>query len=105
MLKFFRTPLGRLRLIAFLEGLSLLLLIGIAVPIKYTQGDPSLVKMLGPIHGLLFLFFVINTLSFGIGQKWKFRETTWKVLLASLVPFGTFYIDYKILSRIRPERP
>jgi integral membrane protein len=100
-MKFFTTKIGRLRLIAFLEGISLLVLIGIAVPLKYANGDPSLVKALGPVHGLLFLLFVINTLSFGIEQKWKFLETTWKVILACLIPFGTFYIDYKILSRIR----
>ena len=101
MLKFLQTKLGRLRLIGFLEGLSLLVLIGIAVPLKYAGGDPSLVKALGPVHGLLFLLFVINTLSFGIERKWKFLETTWKVILACLIPFGTFYIDYTILSRIK----
>ncbi|GAB3935897.1 DUF3817 domain-containing protein [Larkinella terrae] len=99
-MKFLNTKIGRLRLIAFLEGISLLVLIGIAVPLKYANNDPSLVKMMGPVHGLLFLLFVINTLSFGIEHKWKFMDTTWKVILACFIPFGTFYIDYKILSRV-----
>jgi integral membrane protein len=100
MLKFLTTKIGRLRLIAFLEGVSLLVLVGIAVPLKYAYDDPSLVKTMGPIHGLLFVFFVINTLSIGVEYKWKFRTTTWKVLLACFIPFGTFYIDKTILSEM-----
>jgi integral membrane protein len=96
-----KTKIGRLRLIAFFEGFSLLILTGIAVPLKYIYHDPSLVKTLGPIHGLLFVLFVFNTLSAGVEYKWKFRTTTWKVLLACLIPFGTFYIDKTILSRIK----
>lgn len=103
MLKFIKTKLGRLRLIAFLEGVSLLLLVGIGMPLKYVYHDPAFVKALGPVHGLLFLFFVLNTLSVGIMYKWKFGTTTWKVLLACVVPFGTFYIDKTILSKM--EQP
>ncbi|UFH53202.1 DUF3817 domain-containing protein [Spirosoma sp. KNUC1025] len=91
---------GRLRLLGLLEGVSLLLLIGIAVPAKHIFGNPALVKSIGPVHGILFLLFVFNTLSVGVEQNWKFRTTTWKVLLACVIPFGTFYIDKKILSKI-----
>lgn len=100
MLKFLTTKIGRLRLIGFLEGTSLLILIGIAMPLKYVFGDPSLVKTMGTIHGLLFIFFVINTLSVGVEYKWKFSTTTWKVLIACIIPFGTYYIDKTILSKI-----
>ncbi|MDB5257517.1 MAG: hypothetical protein JWM14_2212 [Chitinophagaceae bacterium] len=100
MNKFFSTALGRLRLLAFLEGISLLVLVGIAVPAKYYLHDPSLVKAIGPVHGMLFLLFVINTISLGVAQHWSFKTTTWKVLLACIIPFGTFYIDWKILSRL-----
>ncbi len=97
------SSIGRLRLIGFLEGVSLLVLIGIAVPMKYLFANPALVKSIGPVHGLLFLLFVFNTLYVGVEQHWKFRTTTWKVLLACVVPFGTFYIDRKILSVIQPK--
>ena len=100
MTKFFKTKIGRLRIVALLEGLSLIVLVGIAVPLKYAFQEPALVKTIGPIHGLLFLIFVINTVSVGIEYNWKFQETTWKVLLACVIPFGTFYIDCKILSKI-----
>lgn len=101
MTNLFQTKLGRLRLIGFLEGISLLVLLGIAVPLKYSGGDPSLVRAIGPVHGLFFLLFVINTLRVGIEHNWKFLETTWKVIVACFVPFGTFYIDYTILSRMK----
>ncbi|MFD0766101.1 DUF3817 domain-containing protein [Mucilaginibacter lutimaris] len=90
------TNIGPLRIIAFLEGISLLLLIFIAVPLKYMLHDPAMVKAMGPVHGALFLLFIINTISVGVGQKWNW-STTGKVLLACVIPFGTFYIDRKIL--------
>ncbi|RKS25397.1 integral membrane protein [Flavobacterium endophyticum] len=95
-----KTPIGRLRLIGYIEGLSLLVLLFFAVPLKYAAGDPSLSKIMGPLHGALFLLFIFNTLSVGVEQQWKFRQTTYKVMLACIIPFGTFYIDRKILSKI-----
>ncbi|MBL7932452.1 MAG: DUF3817 domain-containing protein [Bacteroidia bacterium] len=97
------TKLGRLRILAILEGISLLILVGVAVPLKHVGNDPSLVKIIGPVHGLLFLLFIVNTLSVGVEQNWKFSTLTWKVLLACIIPFGTFYIDRKILSKINPS--
>ncbi len=91
------SSVGRLRLIGFLEGVSLLVLLGIAVPLKHFYGNPVLVRAMGPVHGLLFLLFVFNALSVGVQQQWNFKTTTWKVLLACVVPFGTFYIDRKML--------
>lgn len=98
MLYIFKTKIGRLRLVGFLEGISLLVLTGIAVPMKYVYGDAHWVRVMGPIHGLLFLLFVINTLSVGVEYRWRFATTTWKVLVACVVPFGTFYIDRKVLA-------
>ena len=100
MLKFLTTKIGRLRLIAFLEGMSLLILVFIAMPLKYIWHDPAMVKTMGSVHGVLFLLFVVNTLSVGVEYKWKFSTTTWKVLLACIIPFGTFYIDKTILSKM-----
>jgi integral membrane protein len=94
------TNIGRLRIIGFLEGISLLVLVFIAVPLKYAWHDPSVVRAMGPIHGALFLLFIVNTVSVGVEQKWQFK-TTCKVLLACIIPFGTFYIDRKILREAK----
>jgi integral membrane protein len=100
MKQLFNSKLGRLRLAGLLEGISLLVLVFVAVPLKYLNNDPALVKSLGPVHGILFLWFVINTLSVGVEYRWRFATTTWKVLVACMIPFGTFYIDRKILRKM-----
>ena len=71
------TKVGRLRIIGFLEGISLLALVFVAVPAKYAFDNPTLSKALGPVHGALFLLFVLNALSVGLEQHWKFKDTTW----------------------------
>ena len=94
----FSTALSRLKLLGWLEGSSLLLLVGLAVPLKYVFALPALVGIIGPVHGILFLLFIFQTISTGIEQQWRFRQTTWKVLLACLIPFGTFYINAWLLK-------
>lgn len=100
MIHLFKTKIGRLRIIGILEGISLLVLIFIAVPMKYFLGNPEWSRIMGPVHGALFLLFVFNTLSVGVEYEWKFRTTTWKVLLGCMIPFGTFYIDRKVLRKM-----
>jgi integral membrane protein len=95
---FFSTAVGRLKLLGWLEGSSLLLLVGLAVPLKYICDAPAFVKILGPIHGILFLLFIFQAISAGIEQRWSFRKTTWKVLVACLIPFGTFYVNARLLK-------
>jgi integral membrane protein len=93
MKKYLITDIGRLRLIAFLEGISLLILVFAGMPLKYYLQSPGLVKTLGPIHGVLFIAFVILTLQVSITSKWNILKTTAPVLISSFIPFGTFYID------------
>ena len=87
------------RIISYLEGISYILLLFIAVPIKYYANDPSLVKLLGMPHGLLFVAYVILSLVSSKKYNWKFIKTL-VVLISSIIPFGTFYVDYKYLSLI-----
>ena len=103
MKNLFKTNIGRLRILGFLEGTSLLLLVFVGVPLKYFASASTFVKVLGPVHGALFLLFLFNTLSVAVAHGWKFKTTTWKVLLACLVPFGTFYVDRTILRREQPD--
>ena len=103
MKKYLYSDIGRLRLLAFLEGVSLLLLVFIAVPIKYYFENPALVKAIGPVHGILFLLFVVNAIQIGVAYRWKLK-TTFKVLVACIIPFGTFYIDSNLLRRMHQEQ-
>lgn len=84
------------RIVSFLEGVSYLLLLFIATPIKYLQGDDSYVKMLGMPHGILFMLYVVLAIVIKKEMNWD-NKTLGIVLAASILPFGTFYIDKKYL--------
>ena len=86
------------RLITLLEGSSYLLLLFVAVPLKYLMGDESYVKLLGMPHGVLFITYIV--FSFVMQKKMNWNTTSFIIiLLASIIPFGTFYVDKKYLSK------
>ena len=84
------------RFVAFLEGISYILLLFIAVPIKYLLNDPTYVKLLGMPHGILFIGYIILCVIGKNNLKWSYLEF-FIVSAASLIPFGTFYVDKKYL--------
>jgi len=86
------------RIVALLEGVSYILLLFIASPIKWFYNDPQYVKMLGMPHGILFIAYVVIAVIISSDMKWSTR-TLWIVLIASVIPFGTFYIDKKYLKQ------
>ncbi len=91
-----KTALGRLRIIAFLEGCSFLLL-GVTMILKYKYAMPGPNYVVGLAHGVLFVFYVGLVLQVSLIHKWNLLKMFW-AFLASLVPFGTFYAD-KVLFR------
>ncbi|MFY0629105.1 MAG: DUF3817 domain-containing protein [Flavobacteriaceae bacterium] len=84
------------RVVSFLEGTSYLLLLFVATPIKYLLDDPQYVKILGMPHGLLFVAYIVLAYLIKDEMKWN-GKTFGIVLLASIIPFGTFYVDKKYL--------
>lgn len=100
MKKYLTHGVGLLRLIGFLEGISFLVLVFIAMPIKYIGQNPVPVQIIGQAHGLLFVVFVLYTIVISFKLKWD-KLTSLKVLISSIIPFGTFYIDKTILSKIK----
>jgi integral membrane protein len=86
------------RVIAFLEGVSYLLLLFIATPVKYLLDDPQYVKMLGMPHGVLFMIYIVLAIMIRSDFKWNSRQFS-IVLIASVIPFGTFYVDRKYLKK------
>ena len=91
-----KTALGRLRIVAFCEGISFLLF-AVTMPMKYYMDMPGANKVVGMAHGILFLLYIVLALQNAIIQKWKFITIGW-VLLASIVPFGTFVAEAKIFN-------
>jgi integral membrane protein len=97
MIELAKTQLGRLRIIGFVEGISYLVLLGIAMPLKYIYELPQMVRITGMIHGLLFVLYVLYVCIVAVQLRWSW--SLWKAFLAfvaSLVPFGTFWADVRL---------
>lgn len=84
--------LKRLRMIAWGEGISFLILLFVAMPMKYLADRPEMVRIVGMLHGLLFLLFLLGTLQAKIEYQWS-GSRTGRVLLASVIPFGMLLFD------------
>ncbi|MEO6244002.1 MAG: DUF3817 domain-containing protein [Opitutaceae bacterium] len=90
------TSLGRLRLVGSLEGASFLLLVGVAMPLKYFWGHPEAVGVMGMAHGVLFLAFVAAIIQAHLEYGWPLRRSA-LLFLAALLPFGPFVADRRLL--------
>jgi len=93
----FNTPLERFRFIAFVEGCSFLL-IGITMILKYRYDMPGPNYVVGMVHGLLFILYIVLLIQVTYLYKWSFWKLTLS-FIASLIPFGTFYADKKLFSK------
>ena len=89
------TQLGRLRILAFVEGVSFLILLFVTMPLKYGFGMPEPNKVFGMVHGLLFVLYVLAVIQAKIEWNWSLKKTG-LALLASIIPFGTFWADVKL---------
>jgi integral membrane protein len=89
-------PLRQLRLIAFLEGLSFVLLLFVA---KYLAELPMAVRIVGSVHGLLFLVFVAALYRVVLEQEWPARRWL-AAFVSSLLPFGTLFFDRTLKREI-----
>ncbi|WP_210116243.1 DUF3817 domain-containing protein [Hymenobacter fodinae] len=90
-----QTLLGRLRAVGILEGISFLVLLGIAMPLKYMFEEPAAVRIVGMAHGVLFVLYVLLVLQASLTYSWSWRKVL-LALIVSVVPFGTFWADKKL---------
>jgi integral membrane protein len=90
------------RRIGFAEGISFLLLMGVAMPLKYALGLPLAVKIMGWIHGTLFIAYVTLGRQVARNQGWSSRQE-WLAYLSAVLPFGTFVFDHKFLRAEKPH--
>ena len=86
------------RVVSFLEGISYLLLMSLGLYYKYALNDPSYVKMFGMPHGVLFMLYIILAIMLKKEMNWSIKDLG-IVLLCSIIPFGTFYMDYTYLKK------
>ncbi len=85
------------KIIAILEGISFLVLLGIAMPVKYILGHPVATQIVGMAHGILFIAYVIMVVLMRNQLNWNLK-ITFLVLAASVLPFGPFVVDRKLLK-------
>lgn len=90
-----KNPVPLLRRVALIEGASFLILLGIAMPLKYLAGMPLAVKVVGWAHGVLFVAFCFLLLQAMLVMGWSFARSA-VVFVASLLPFGPFLLDRKM---------
>ena len=87
-----KSSIGLLRKVGLLEGVSLLVLLFIAMPLKYIWDQPMAVKVVGWIHGALFVLFMLLVLRVYDQRGWPFKKVI-LAFLAAFLPFGTFVFD------------
>lgn len=93
-------PIGRLRIVAFIEGMSYLVLLAIAMPLKYFLDMPQAVKIVGSLHGLLFVLYVLAVIHVTFAHRWTVLKVLF-ALLAAFIPFGNFVLDSRLLKNSR----
>jgi integral membrane protein len=87
--------LNTFRLVSLIEGLSFLVLLFIAMPLKYHWGHPDVVPAVGMTHGMLFIAYVALAVMVGQRQSWSDRFM-FAVIIAGMLPFGCFVLEQKL---------
>jgi len=98
------SKLKHFRMAAYIEGWSFIILLFVAMPLKYVMGIAIATKIIGMLHGALFIWFLL-ALGSARAEQDKDAKFVFTSILASLVPFGTFFLDKKILKPMDNENP
>ena len=94
----YKSALGRFRTIAIIEGISFLVLLFFAMPLKYFAGIPEFVTWVGWAHGVLFVLYMLAGLDVRRALNWDYKKVI-PAVLAAFIPFGPFLLDKRILRQ------
>jgi integral membrane protein len=94
--------LTRYRVMAYVVGVMLLVLVFVAVPVKYIGDDPTLVQTVGPIHGFLYIVYLIVTIDLAFRMKWPLGRML-LIMLAGTVPFMSFVAERWVTRHARSK--
>ena len=95
--------LTRFRVMAYVVGVLLLILVFVAVPLRYLADQPLLVSIVGPIHGFLYMVYLVVAFDLSMRARWPLRYTI-LILLAGTVPFLSFVAERSVTRRVRAAR-
>ncbi|WP_448623954.1 DUF3817 domain-containing protein [Geodermatophilus sp. URMC 64] len=96
--------LTRYRVMAYVVGVMLLILVFVAVPLRYAAGIPEVSKIVSPIHGLLYIVYLVAAFDLALKARWTGKGTV-LVLLAGVVPFLSFWAERRVTARVRAGQP
>jgi integral membrane protein len=99
-----RAALLRYRLIAWVVGVGLIVLVLVGVPLKYAADQPAVVAVVGPAHGFLYIVYLLASVDLAVRGRWPLRRTV-LVMLAGTVPFLSFVAERVVTRLVRAESP
>ncbi len=94
----------RYRIIAIVVGIGLIVLVFVGVPLEYLADNDSVVKIVGPVHGALYVLYLIAGFELSQRCKWS-QKATIAVLLAGTIPFLSLVSERIVTRRVRAEEP
>lgn len=89
--------LTRYRVMAYVVGAWLILLVLVAMPLKYLADSPTLVEIVGPVHGFLYMIYLVTTVDLAFRARWSPVKTV-LVMLAGTVPFVSFVAERRVTA-------
>jgi integral membrane protein len=99
-----RGALTRYRVMAYVVGVMLLVLVFVAVPLRYAAGIPEVSRVVSPIHGFLYIVYLVAGFDLALKARWTAKGTV-LVLLAGVVPFLSFWAERRVSARVRAGQP
>ncbi|WP_308123383.1 DUF3817 domain-containing protein [Modestobacter marinus] len=96
--------LTRYRVMSYVVGVMLLVLVLVAVPLRYASGIPEVSKVVSPVHGFLYMVYLVAAFDLALKARWTAKGTV-LVLLAGVVPFLSFWAERRVTSRVRAGQP
>jgi integral membrane protein len=96
--------LTRYRVMAYVVGVMLLVLVLVAVPLRYAAGIPEVSKVVSPVHGFLYIVYLVAAFDLALKARWTAKGTV-LVLLAGVVPFLSFWAERRVTARVRAGQP
>jgi len=96
------SALTRYRVMAYVVGTALLVLVLVAMPLKYLGDDERVISVVGPLHGFLYMVYLVVAFDLAHRNRWSIRQTV-LLLLAGTVPFLTFLVERRVTKRLHAE--
>jgi integral membrane protein len=96
------TALRNYRVAAWVTGIGLLVLVFVAMPLKYFFGEPRPVALVGMLHGFFYMAYIVCTLILAERSRWKPFDAL-VILLAGTIPIASFVAERKVTQRVRAQ--